>query len=155
MSAKTTDKLISVSDRSVNDLLDRARREIGQYLCMGDGFVEMNLADELGKTYEVKIWSPGHYVSADEVRVHFKNQGFVGNTAAFIAWVIKHRPVSLHYTVPETVLNGEEGRSYAPFCYQCKPCEWIEGPGAYDLGLSPVLNELRGHGVFIAFREVQ
>ncbi len=56
--------------------------------------------DEHGKTYEVQVWNPGREViPATEVRKHFKD-GFVGNTPAFITWVIKHSPNGYHASIP-------------------------------------------------------
>ncbi|MEI7512636.1 MAG: hypothetical protein WCK01_04230 [Candidatus Uhrbacteria bacterium] len=59
------------------------------------------VGDECGNTYEVKTWKPGcKVVPATDAREHFKD-GFTGNTAAFIAWMVANCPTGNYMSIPE------------------------------------------------------
>lgn len=110
----STDR-IQVSDLTASELIALAKKELKLTYLDGD-LVKWNfITDERGKTYEVQVWKPGReVVPAAEVREHFKD-GFVGNTAAFVAWVTKHNPEGYHASIPEDARLFQDGSHlYAP-----------------------------------------
>jgi hypothetical protein len=108
------------------------------------------LRDERGKKYEVMIWKPGReVVPGEEVRVYFKERGFHGNTAAFIAWVTKHVPNGYHATIPEDdrLFCDADG-------YLCAP-SFVRAGGGREFRLyGDVRNLWGGRWAFVAFREI-
>lgn len=107
--------LVTVPDLPAAALIELAKMDLKLTYLDGDlakwGFI----TDERGKIYEVQVWKPGRdFVTAAEVREHFKN-GFVGNTAAFVAWVTKHSPEGYHASIPEDARLFAHGSNlYAP-----------------------------------------
>jgi len=146
---RETRDLIQVPDLTASQLVELAQKEL-KLNCLDPNLATWNfVTDERGKTYEVKVWKPSCVVvSADEVRKHFKD-GFVGNTAAFVAWVTKHNPEGYHATIPADDRLFQYGSDLcAPYFYR--------GEGGRSLNLC---GDVRGRGYdywsFVAFREVK
>ncbi|QQR60323.1 hypothetical protein IPH19_02800 [Candidatus Uhrbacteria bacterium] len=131
-----------------------APRALGSYLLKWS-FIR----DERGKTYEVQIWKPGRQlVPATDVRGLFED-GFIGNTAAFIAWVIQQNPEGDHATIPEDLrlfitesddrLADRDGfHRYAP--------HYIRKGNRRELGLHrEVRRAWDADCAYVAFREVK
>lgn len=106
---------------------------------------------ERGKTHEVATWKPGRRVSSEEVREHFRTVGgdrpFVGNAAAFLAWVTDNCPEGWHVTVPEN-----------PDCFRiaggCLLAPgFFRGGSGRGLILGGVASGWGADFVFVAFRE--
>jgi len=101
-------------------------------------------------TYEVHTWPPDRTVTSEEVRAYFRERGFIGNTAAFIAWVTQQNPADGYYTsIPEDdqLWRGPESRVL------CAPC--FDRGGSYrGLGLRGVRRSWYKGWVFVAFREL-
>ncbi|HLD17812.1 MAG TPA: hypothetical protein VJB99_01915 [Patescibacteria group bacterium] len=113
------------------------------------------LQGERGKKFEVQIWYPGWPVPSDEVRAHFrKNGGFVGNTAAFLAWIGEHDPDGYWTSIPEDERlrrDPESGVLFAPDFFKTK-----KGRG---IGLISIEGNVDDHcwdarWWFVAFREI-
>lgn len=59
-----------------------------------------------GKRFEVRIWKPGRIVSSEEVREHFRQDGFEGHVGAFTQW-FRRRFKSLHGRVEYATVPPE------------------------------------------------
>jgi hypothetical protein len=145
-------QVVTVPDKSVNGLVDTAEREIG--LTYLNSALRSNafIIDERGKTYEVATWKPGRHVSSEDVRKHFRDldpsNPYLGNTAAFVAWVTEKQPMGWHVSIPEKsrLLPGADGGLCAPLFYR--------GGAGRCLDLDGVAGGWGADDVFVAFREV-
>ncbi|MDD5438091.1 MAG: hypothetical protein PHC70_03020 [Patescibacteria group bacterium] len=102
-----------------------------------------------GKKYEVLTWKPGEYVTTEQVRNHFKVLEADGNTAAFITWISKVRPVGFHTSVPSDdalLFCDPDGSFYAPIFSCVETCRHLD--------LRDVDNGWDDYWVFVAFREI-
>jgi hypothetical protein len=139
--------LVNVPDLSAAGLIQFAQEKLGLTYLDADLAKWDFVTDERGKTYEVKVWKPGRgVVPATEVREHFTD-GFVGNAAAFVAWVTKHNPEGFHASIPEDDrLFQHGGRLCAP--------DFLRDGGYRGLGLDDgVRGRWYGDWCFVAFRE--
>jgi hypothetical protein len=93
-------ELIEVPDLSASELTALAKKQLD--VDRGDDALDKwdFIRDESGKTYEVLVWKSDCEVTTEEVREHFKAEGADGNTAAFIAWVVKNRPKGKFTSIP-------------------------------------------------------
>lgn len=140
---------ITVPNLSAADLVAQTKKEFNLN-CLDADLAKWDfITDERGKTYEVQIWTPGRgVVPATEVRTHFKD-GFVGNTAAFIAWVKKTNPQGSHASIPEDDQLFRRGD------YLCALYFRRVGEGR-ELNLcSDVRLRWHDYWSFVAFREVK
>jgi hypothetical protein len=139
--------LIQVPDLSAVELIKLAQEKLGLTYLDPDYAKYAFLHDERGKTYEAKVWKPGReVVPATEVREHFTD-GFVGNTAAFTAWLIKHDPEGYHASIPADDRLFQHGSSL------CAP-GFLRAESDRQLRLSDdVRYRWGGDCSFVAFRE--
>lgn len=103
------------------------------------------VVDVGGKTYEVMVWAPGRAVTTDEARKHFP-KGFMGNTAAFVAWVTAKNPEGSYTSIPE-----DEQLLLVHCCLQAMSYSYDDRlmlDGLVDIQAS-------GHFCYVAFRLVQ
>lgn len=139
---------ITVPNLSAAALIAQADERLGLER-LESGYLEHDFVrDEGGKTYAVMVWKPEACISTEEVRKHFSDLGFDGNSAAFVAWVTKHKLEGYYASIPsdDSRLFLREGRLYVPLFYRDEhglrldldvvTTKWVEG-------LS-----------FVAFREV-
>ncbi|MEI7512635.1 MAG: hypothetical protein WCK01_04225 [Candidatus Uhrbacteria bacterium] len=107
---------ITVTAPSAAGLIKLAKKQLSLTYLDGDLAKWDFVTDECGKTYEVQSWKPGReVVPATEVREHFKD-GFVGNTAAFIALMTRDNPEGYHASIPaDDRLFQSGGLLYAPY----------------------------------------
>lgn len=107
---------------------------------------------EGGKTYEVATWRPGRNASSAEARKHFRDldpaNPYLGNPAAFVAWITEKQPEGWHVSIPEEsrLLRSAGG-------YLCAP-DFHRGGADRGLDLRGVASDWRDGYVFVAFREV-
>ena len=103
---------------------------------------------ERGMTFEVKMWKPDReVVPAAEVREHFTD-GFVGNTAAFLALVAKNDLEGYHASIPE------DDRLFRPGDYPRAP-HFVRDVSYRELRLSGVApGRWHCYMCFWAFRKV-
>jgi len=117
---------VTVPDLPANELIALARRsfqEAGIPLTYLDSdYNGWNfLLDERGKTFRVFTRNVGREWESEEARTWQKSIGADGNTAAFIAWVIKHKPMGLFTSIPNDrarLFRYSSGILYAPFFYR-------------------------------------
>ncbi|MEI7512623.1 MAG: hypothetical protein WCK01_04155 [Candidatus Uhrbacteria bacterium] len=107
---------ITVPNLPAAELIAQAQSKLELTYLDGDLAKWDFVTDECGKTYEVQSWKPGReVVPATEVREHFKD-GFVGNTAAFIALMTRDNPEGYHASIPaDDRLFQSGGLLYAPY----------------------------------------
>lgn len=147
--SKSTD-VILVPDLSAAGLVARAKEEIDLTYFNPELATWDFVTDERGKKYEVMTWAPGRSVSTAEVRAHFREKGFGGNTAAFISWLSKRQPMGWHMSIPEEDTRLWRGPRSG---YLDAPC-FDRGGGSRELGLRDVRGGWGGDCTFVAFREV-
>lgn len=107
------------------------------------------IQDEQGKQYEVLTHRFNRDVSSDEVRAFFKEKGFEGNTAAFIAWIAEHKPQVYSVSIPEDdrlFRDSTSGDLYTPYF------NWDNG--YCGLNLNTVEGDWGDDCMFVAFRVV-
>lgn len=86
---------------TTRELIQHAQEQLGSAHIASAFFTWDFVRDEGGKIYEVQVCQPNReVVPATELPGNFKN-GFAGNTAAFIAWVIQNNPKGCHASIPE------------------------------------------------------
>lgn len=90
----------------------------------------------------------GKVVSTDEARGCISELGFIGNTAAFVAWVTLKNPDGVHVSVPEDQHLRMRYRNL------CAMSFWKSGDRSGILDLVAV-SEWSTNWTFVAFREVQ
>ena len=141
---------ITVPDLSGPELIAAAEKALVLTYLDADYAKYEFLRDERGKTYEVMVWKPGReVVPGKEVRAYFKERGFHGNAAAFIAWATKHNPNGYHATILEDdrLFRGAGGGLFAP--------DFVRDDGRRKLSLYyGVRNRWLDGWAFVAFREI-
>ena len=141
--------IIKVPNLSASELLAYARKEIG-HLEIDQTFAKWDfIRGERGKTYEVLTHYFVRGVADGEVLAYFKERGFVGNTAAFVAWVTKHKPRGWHMTVPEMGDRLRRGSEFEP---EVPSFNYLDG--GYSLFLN-LVEDTGDRDMFVAFREIQ
>ncbi len=143
----------------------KAKREINLTDLDSDlavwNFLEMH--DERGEVvgridverikYEVFTWAPSEYKTMEQVRDHFAAlpEGPAdGNTALFIAWVTRHKPMGHYASIPsKDELLWRDPRSGS----LCAPC-FYQGGDRRELDLKRVGGKWCDLWTFVAFRAV-
>lgn len=147
-----TRDLITVPDLSAAELVAHAKKTLALHAPHPETDLETwdFIRDERGKTYEVQTGKLDRmFVLASKVREHFTD-GFVGNTAAFVAWVIKHNPEGHYASFPE------DDRLIRGVGFLCVPGFIRREPNMHMLSLHGVGDRRWGsHWIFVAFREVK
>lgn len=89
--------IIQVPDMSAVELTALAKRDLN-LTCLDRDYAEWDFYHDVngdsipgrGKQFEVMVWRPeleaGESISSQQVRNHFSQIGFIGNTAAFTEW---------------------------------------------------------------------
>lgn len=137
------EELIAAAESDIKlTYLNPAYRSEGNKIIQGEG----------GKTYEVATWKPGRNVSSAEVRKHFRDldlaNPYLGNPAAFVAWITEKQPEGWHVSIPEEsrLLRHAGGSLCAP--------GFDRGSAGRSLLLDDVASDWDVDFVFVAFREV-
>jgi hypothetical protein len=105
---------ITVPNLSAAELVQLAQEKLVLTYLDGDLAKWDFITDECGKTYEVRFWTPGRGVAHHtNMRKDFKD-GFVGNTAAFIALMMRDNPEGYHASVPEVTRLFQDGDRLCP-----------------------------------------
>jgi hypothetical protein len=100
--------------------------------------------DERGKVFKPVIWEPGRKVTTEEVREHFREVNAVGNTIAFITWVMRNIPQGHYSTVlDEPQLPYDDVPSFVSVTMEC------------ELGLYDKADPWPDHWAFVAFHEIK
>jgi len=145
----STESFVDVSNLSASSLVTKATMELKTTLCSRELQNWDFVRDERGKTYEVMTHSFGRDVSTDEVRNHFRALGFAGNTAAFVAWVTKHKPDGYHASILDF------GRLWRTADNTNLSTPFFKRNGDFlDLGLCSIEHKWGWGWIFVAFREV-
>jgi len=140
---------ITVPHLSASALVAQAKEKLSLTYCCVDLASWNFITDECSKTYEVLTHCFGHNVRSDVVRGFFRERGFGGCTAAFIAWLIEKNPEGCYASIPEDVrlLRVPESRILiAPYFYRDDTYR--------KLLLDDIRFDWRGDCVFVAFREL-
>ncbi len=151
-----TRQIVRVPDLSWDGLVASAARKLGRarvhpLLLKGDLY-----RGERGRTYEALVWKPETVIHGAEIRALFKDLGFQGNLAAFVAWVMSsdiaascERCITITDDQSHFSLRGIDDLS---------PCllRGYRGSGyGCTLTLSRVLKPMHTHWTFVAFRDVE
>ena len=137
---------IDVPNMGAEALVEKAQK-IGMKLCTPQLGKWDFMTDEHGKRYEVMTLRFGRVVSTDEVRKTIRELGFVGNTAAFIAWVTMNKPDGMYISIPED--------HRLRMRYRRPSAAYFDGwKDHYSLDLGSITHDWATNWVFVAFREV-
>lgn len=134
-------------------LIRFAQAQLGSAHIASEFFTWDFIREERGKLYEVQVRTPNReIVPASEIHEHFTN-GFVGNTACFIAWAIEYNPKGFHASIPELSqllqknINGKTELA--------APYYGLSGDSRGDLSLSIDARYKWSQGwSYVAFREI-
>jgi len=148
---------ITVPQLASLDLLKHAIQQARLTRRVDDSFKAWNfITDECGKTFEVLTHAFTHSrVSREDIRKHFREKGFSGNTAAFIAWLCGPKsPCGSYMCIPDEdrlPRKSKFGSWVAPSFFQDEKrknrilgFEQIGDPDYFG-----------GQTIFVAFREIK
>lgn len=109
------------------------------------------MRDEAGRTYEVLTHNFGRDVTCREVQSFFREKGFSGNTAAFVAWLTERTPFGAFATIPDEdrlFRIPDTNLLFAPTFDRKRDSRLIW------LNTRFVASAWYGHWVFVAFRAI-
>ena len=143
------DNIVVVPNLSAAGLVARAKQDLA-LTYLDDDFAKWNFVNgEEGKRYERLIWTPGRVVQSADIRTYFRERGFNGNTAAFVAWAASKNPEGYFVSIPDEDdrlwPDPESGRLYAPRFIRIATHRKLR---LFDVG------GWHGPWSFVAFREV-
>jgi hypothetical protein len=149
-------QIVRVPDLPWCELVTSAARKLGRARVHPLLVKEDLFRGERGRVYEALVWKPGTVIHGAKVRAHFKDLGFQGNLAAFVAWAMSseiaascERCVTITDDQSHFSLRGIEDlapcllRGFHASGYGC------------SLTLSRVLKPMHTHWTFVAFREAE
>jgi len=141
----TSSRIVRVPDLSAKEL---ARLAASSFRNVADEFEDWKFLDdkERGASYEVRTMRFEPMIQTAGVCRHFLEQGFDGNVAAFIEWVIEERPTGWFASLPS--MPGRLWRNdFDPILRA--PC-FLGG----DLFVTNINDHWSPFWTFVAFRKV-
>ena len=168
MEQTVSDEVIEVPDLSATDLVLLASQTVPFSYPTGDRLAGWNFyqdrkgnVDRGGKRYRVSILASERKIPTDAVRTYFRERGFTGNTAAFIALVMKRKPIGWWASIPED--DGVLCSVSFPFKEPILQVPCLNDGHHYPgLGLQRIVDSVCPSGyiwpagwIFAAFREVK
>lgn len=98
--------------------------------------------------FEFLTYRPTENLYPEAIRQYFKERGYFGHPAAFMAWLIDQGPRGYRASFPEdeACYRSGNGRLKAPSFHACE--------GGITLSLHPLNVILDVGGVYVAFRQV-